>query len=262
MMAYFSQAMKSFSRSMAYRAEVWLQIGGNILFLLIQISIWKALLGDSITSGVGLKEMVIYSILNTSLSIILMTHVHNQVDESLKTGGIMMHLVKPLRYPFFLFADEAGKNMYKIVFQLIPTLLIAALLFGLQPISATHDLIPFVATVMIALLISFGIGYLIALVAFWFMTTFALRWTVGGLIKIFSGSFIPLWFFPPVWQDIANMLPFKFLGFVPAAVYLGKMTSNEIYQNIIVGLIWIAILYGLVSLLWWKALRRLAIQGG
>lgn len=262
MIAYFSQAMKSFSRSMAYRAEVWLQIVGNILFLFIQISIWRALIGESIISGIGLQEMVTYSILNTSLTIILMTHVHNQVDDSLKTGGIIMHLVKPLRYPFFLFADEAGKNMYKMLFQLIPTLLIATLLFGLQPISQNDNLLPFMLTVIIALFISFGIGYLIALVAFWFMTTFALRWTVGGLIKIFSGSFIPLWFFPPVWMDVANILPFKFLGFVPAAIYMGKMNSTEIYQNIVLGFVWLIILYGLVSLLWWKALRRLAIQGG
>jgi ABC-2 type transport system permease protein len=262
MMAYFSQAMKSFSRSMAYRAEVWLQIGGNILFLFIQISIWRALLGNSTTSGVGLKEMVTYSILNTSLSIILMERVYLQVDEGLKKGEIMMHLVKPLRYPCFLFADEAGKNMYKLVFQLIPTLLIGAILFGLQPIAENDHYVPFILSVFIAMFISFAIGYLIALIAFWFMTTFALRWTVDGLIKIFSGSLIPLWFFPPVWVDVANLLPFKFLGFVPAAIYMGKMSSTEIWQNIGIGLMWIVILYGLVSLLWWKALRRLAIQGG
>jgi ABC-2 type transport system permease protein len=262
MMAYFSQAMKSFSRSMAYRAEVWIQIGGNILFLFIQISIWKALLGHSMTNGVGIQEMVTYSILNTSLSIILMTHVYNQVDESLRTGGILMHLVKPLRYPLFLFADEAGKNMYSLLFELIPTLLVGALLFGLQPISESDHIIPFALSVIIAMFISFGIGYLIALIAFWFMTTFALRWTVEGLIKVFSGSLIPLWFFPPVWIDVAHMLPFKFLGFVPAAIYMGKMSSTEIYENLAIGLFWIVLLYGLVSLLWWKALRRLAIQGG
>jgi ABC-2 type transport system permease protein len=262
MMAYFSQATKSFSRSMAYRAEVWLQIGGNFFVLLIQVSLWKALIGSSTINGIRLEDMVTYTILNNALSIVMMTHVHNPVDESLKTGGIIMHLLKPIHYPLFLFSDEIGKNAYNCLFNLLPTMIAASLLFGFQPLAGPTYLLPFVLTVLIALLISFAIGYLIALVAFWFLTTFAIRWTIGGLIKIFSGTFFPIWFFTPGWATVADVLPFKYLGFVPAAVYMGKMSSNELYYNLLIGLVWIVVLYGLLCLLWWKAVRRLTIQGG
>jgi ABC-2 type transport system permease protein len=262
MKVYLVQAIKSFRRSMAYRAEVWLQIVGNVLFLFIEVSVWNALLGSSVINGIGIEDMVTYAVLNMALSIVMMTQVHNPVDESLKSGGIIMHLVKPTHYPLFLFADEFGKNAYKFIFSLIPILIAAYLLFGLQPLAGREYILPFIFTVLIGVFISFAIGYLIALVAFWFLTTFAIRWTVGGLIKIFSGTFFPLWFFTPSWSAVANVLPFKFLGFVPAAVYLGKMSSEDIYLNLILGTLWLIILYGSLSMLWMKALRRLSIQGG
>src|SRR5690606_17586921 len=111
-------------------------------------------------------------------------------------------------------------------------------------------------------IISFLLGYLISLLAFWFMNHFALSWMLGGLITIFSGAFLPIWFFPASWVTVANMLPFQYMGYVPAAIYLGSVPVQELFKVIVVGAGWGVGLLLLVQWLWARAVRRLVVQGG
>ncbi len=79
---------------------------------------------------------------------------------------------------------------------------------------------------------------------------------------IFSGSFLPLWFFPDSWAAVASALPFQFLGFIPAAIYMGYIPASELVPTLLAGLAWIGGLIIVVQWLWWRAVRRLVVQGG
>src|SRR5690606_26336357 len=135
-------------------------------------------------------------------------------DKSLSTGSISLELTKPISYPFLLFFDELGNLAYRVVFTMIPTLLLAIFLFGFQPPESSLSMLLFLIALVNAVLLSFAIGYLIALISFWFLTTFALEWTLGALMTVFSGTFLPIWFFPEGWAELAYALPFIYLGYV------------------------------------------------
>jgi ABC-2 type transport system permease protein len=260
--AYYAIMCKAFSRNMAYRSEVWLRIFGNILIVFIQISIWTALLGTGTLNGIDIKAMITYSLINASVSMILMNRVIYVVDDKLKTGNITSDLLKPISYPLLLFFDQLGNVIFQMIFTVVPTIFIAWLLFGFSFPTEPYAIVAFVISLLLALLISFFIGYLIALVSFWFLTTFALDWMVTALITVFSGSFLPLWFFSAEWKYIADILPFQFLGFVPAAIYLEKIDASEIIRMIGKGSLWVLLLWLAAKLLWWRAIKRLVIQGG
>ncbi|MBD7968304.1 ABC transporter permease [Paenibacillus gallinarum] len=262
MKTYIMFGMKTFSNQLSYRSEVWLRLFGNFVAILILTEIWKAVLGNGEINGIGVEQMITYSIINTLLSAVLLNGISEKVDNSLKSGSIATELIKPISYPLYLLSEGLGNSFYQLIFTSIPSLFIAWFFFGfLPPASAIHFL-GFLFALGLALTISFLLGYLISLLAFWLMNHFALNWMMGGLITIFSGSFLPLWFFPESWLPITKILPFLYLGYFPAAIYLGTLTGQEMGSFLITGLAWIAGLTLLVCWLWNKAIKRLVVQGG
>lgn len=259
MRAYLAYCGKSFSKHMSYRSEVWLRIFGNIVIMFIQISIWKSLAASSPSHTINISEMITYSVITTSVMNLLMTNVYQSIDSKLQSGDICSDLQKPISYPWYLFFEQLGTVGFQLLFNVVPSILIALLLFGVQLPDASN-LLPFLISLLLAMIISFLIGYLVALIAFWFLTTFALNWTLGALMTIFSGVFVPIWFFNPFWAKLAYMLPFQYLGYVPSAIYLGKI--DQPYLTLLQGCGWVAILLLAVNLLWWKAIKRLIVQGG
>ena len=262
MRTYYEFSLKSFKKNLAYRADVWLRVLGNVLGILVQVAIWRAVLRGGAAGGVDLPDMVTYSILTTLVTGILMTGLYRDADDRLRTGDIAVDLLKPLRYPLYLFADGLGRSAYQLLFTAAPTLAVAWPLFGFsRPASPGHAL-AFLAALGLALSVSFALGYLIALLAFWFLTTMHFRFAMAGFITAFSGSFLPLWFFPPGWAAVARALPFQYLGFVPAAAYMGELPPGELGLTLLGGLAWTLALLGLTWVLWSASVRRLVVQGG
>ncbi|OBZ13240.1 ABC-2 family transporter protein [Bacillus sp. FJAT-26390] len=64
------------------------------------------------------------------------------------------------------------------------------------------------------------------------------------------------------WKFIADLLPFQFLGFIPAVIYMEKLETSNVMMILGKGCIWILLLWGAVKLLWHKAIKRSVIHGG
>ncbi len=262
MRTYYEFFLKSFKKNLAYRADVWLRVIGNVLGILVQVAIWHAVLGEGSVEGINLPDMVTYSILTTLVAGLLMTGLYRDADDRLRTGDIAVDLLKPLRYPLYLFADGLGRSAYQLLFTVIPTVAVAWPLFGFSPPASPGYALAFLLALALALSVSFAIGYLIALLAFWFLTTMHFRFAMAGFITAFSGSFLPLWFFPPGWAAVARSLPFQYLGFVPAAAYMGEMPPGELGLTLAGGVAWTLGLLALTSWLWTASVRRLVVHGG
>ncbi len=263
MSVYVRFGLKSFSNQLAYRSEVWLRLVGNLVTIFIQLAIWRAVIGEGQVAGVTLEQMIAYSVLNTlTFSLLLNYNVTGKVESSLKSGSIGTELLKPLSYPLYLLADGLGSSLYQLVFTVTPSFLLAWLLFGMLPPASGLHLAAFGIALLFALMISFLIGYLIALIAFWLLTPFALTWMLGGFITIFAGGFLPIWFFPEGWARAAALLPFPYMGYIPAALYLGKIEQADVAATLLIGIVWIAALWLAVMALWHRAIKRLVIQGG
>lgn len=261
-MAYISYGAKAFAQNLTYRSEVWLRTLGNFVMVFIQISIWRAVLGEGSVNGINLDIMITYTIINILIFSILLTGVYGEVDGALKSGSISLQLIKPIYYPFFLLFNNLGNVVYQLIFTVFPTFIICWLFFGFSPPASTIHGMAFILSLIMAMILSFLIGYLVALVAFWFMTTFALEWSLSALTIVFSGSFLPLWFFPDFWFKVANALPFPYMGFIPAAIYMGEIASEDVGRTFLIGFAWILAIFIMVTFLWKRALKRLIIQGG
>ncbi|MDQ3444449.1 MAG: hypothetical protein M3490_12680, partial [Chloroflexota bacterium] len=48
---------------------------------------------------------------------------------------------------------------------------------------------------------------------------------------LFAGTMVPLWFYPDGLRTLANVLPFQFLAFFPAATWMGELSGPEIARS-------------------------------
>ena len=73
---------------------------------------------------------------------------------------------------------------------------------------------------------------------------------------------VPIWFYPSWLERITEYLPFRFVHFVPLAVYLGEIPMQEVPILMVVACIWIAALAAAVVWVWRTGMKRIVIQGG
>jgi ABC-2 type transport system permease protein len=221
----------SFRKNLAYRSEVWLSILFGLLAIVIQAAIWRSLLGDGAVEGITVEDMVTYVVITTVISTISLHRLMDAVDERLRSGDIAIDLVKPMHYPSLQLADQLGRSVFQLAFVVVPMLAIAALAFGVQA--------PAGGAAMVGFLVSLAIA----------------------LLTLFGGANLPLWFFPDALETLARLLPYQFVAFVPAAIYLGEIADAALVWALALGVLWVAI-HGAACQLLWAAVRRLTLQGG
>lgn len=61
---------------------------------------------------------------------------------------------------------------------------------------------------------------------------------------------------------IVELLPFRFTGYVPAAVYVGQIDGVAVLRTMGWAVVWIVLLGGLLALVWGRAYRKVVVQGG
>jgi ABC-2 type transport system permease protein len=262
MSLYLAMAATSYRKHLAYRSEVWIWIVISVLYVAIQVAVWDALIGGGEVAGITLRQMVTYSIVYAMTSRAISDRVLSEVDQKLRSGDVAVDLVKPYSYPLTLVADQLGRTAFSALFSSLPTVVVAALLFGFDLPPTAWAGVAYVVAFAICLAISFALACIVGMLGFSFLATFHFQWALGALRTLFAGTMVPLWFFPDGLRTVASALPFQFLGFVPGAIWLGEYSPSETFGLLALGTAWTI---GLGALAWWMWQRittRLVVQGG
>ena len=113
-----------------------------------------------------------------------------------------------------------------------------------------------------AFLLGYFMDLCIGLIGFWFLEVSSLLFIYMLLNFFLSGHMFPLDLLPEPWGSIVSYLPFKYLAYFPAAIFLGKVESDELWQQIGLELIWLVPLVGLARFSYARGVRRYSGFGG
>jgi ABC-2 type transport system permease protein len=266
MSAYLAFTRSAFQTSLAYRNEVWANLFGKLVQVFARVAIWLAVyasVGTTVVAGVSLDQMVTYALLGGAvLGATRHENVINQIGRALKTGDVAVWLLKPISYPLYLFANELGSFLYRLVSQVVPTVAVVALIYGMLPPASLFHGLMFVAFWALSFILLFLMAAFCGLIAFWLMTSFSLEWTLSAFLNLFSGLMVPFWFFPEPLAGIARHLPFAWIVYYPNAIYLGRLSVPETWLYFGIGLGWAAVFLAGVVWLWHCASERVTVQGG
>jgi ABC-2 type transport system permease protein len=141
------------------------------------------------------------------------------------------------------------------------TYLIGVLYFGAQ-IPSLGQLLAFLATILLAILVAFAFNFIVNLTTFWLLDNTGVSVIANIMLSLFSGFLLPLDFFPPWLRLIAGALPFQAITSIPAQVFLGRIGAEGLGAALALQLFWAAALTGLAALVLRAAVRKVVIQGG
>ena len=120
----------------------------------------------------------------------------------------------------------------------------------------------YVISIVLALIISFFSNFLFATMIFLTDATFGMMQLNEAVIKIFSGSMIPLSFFPGWLRTIAEILPYASVYSVPTLILMGRLSGMSLWSSLGMQIAWAVGLVIVTNLVWDRIVERLKVHGG
>ncbi|MNW36481.1 hypothetical protein D3C74_134940 [compost metagenome] len=265
MKLYYKIMLNAIQSNTTYRFHTLITSFNQTLNLLVQISLWAALYkGTDLFSrdtDINLHQMITYAILSAIISITVSNGNIWIVSNKVSTGEIAINLIKPIGLFRATLFEQLGSKIYSVLFEVTPILLIGILVFQIKIPSGIYMIIFFLSLVL-SYLVYFLITFLLGLMSFWYVRVFHLDFVLNQAIRFFSGSWIPLWFFPETLYQFSMLLPFELVYFSPISIFLGKISLLDIPALFYKYFIYIVLL-GLLNVVVWRfGIKRLVIQGG
>ncbi|MER6422707.1 ABC-2 family transporter protein [Streptomyces sp. NPDC001137] len=260
---YAAVVAGGFRRYATYRAATAAGVFTNTVFGLILVYTYLALWDEKPhLGGYDQAQAVTYVWLGQAIFAALAiggSGVEGELMERIRTGDVAIDLYRPADLQLWWLAADVGRALFQLLGRGIIPFGFGALVF---PVALPGDLATwgaFLVTLVLAMVVGFGIRYLIALLTFWLMDGSGVTHLTMLAGFFCSGMMLPLNVFPGALGDVVRELPWSALLQKPADVLLGEADpwGTFAFQGA-----WAVVLLGAGRLLQSVATRRVVVQGG
>lgn len=264
---YFNLFRVSLVERMTYRIDFLLGTVLRFLPVLTTVLLWEAVYRGSGSDRLGdftRREMIAYLLLiHISRMFSSMPGLAGGISRDIRDGSLKKYLLQPLDMIGYLISYRAAHKTAYIMTSALPY----AGLFWVC--SGYFDGFPDAGTMAcyaLSLLMGFVIGFYfeacLGMTGFWLLEVTSLLWIVTTLNYFISGQMMPLDFLPGSWRDLLKALPFQYLAYFPAVIFLGKVRGAELAWGLLVQLAWAVAFVFLTRWLFNRGLRRYSAYGG
>lgn len=248
---------------LAYRFETFSSIVSNIIIMFATVFFWKvAYNGTSSYSGVDEKQMITYSIVAILLGTVFDFSVENIVNERVREGEVAVDFIKPVNVFGMYFAQDVGNIFCNIMQKAMPLILIVLACNFVPMPKSMGSLLLFLASCVQSALILWFLSAIVGLSSFWIIELGPLSYVKNTMVRILSGSIIPIWFFPQAFQKVLDYLPFVYIYQLPLGIFIGKTGYQEALKSILIQFLWLVLIIIAFLVLMRNARKNLLVQGG
>ena len=250
-------------KSMTYEFNVYGNIIMQTIIMITSAYFWRALYtGRSVVDGVNIGSMQTYIIISSALSVLLIANVERRIGLSVEKGSVATDMMKPISLFGMFLAEDIG-NIIALIFQnMLPILIIGSLMIRVPVMEDVRNLPMFIVSVVESFLINWLIAALFGMMAFKTINNNALIQVKKHLIRLLSGSIIPIWFFPESVAKVLSALPFMYIYQLPLSIYIGRGSRAEMISQMRIQFIWLVILSALFLYVQIRITRKVMVQGG
>jgi len=271
---------------LVYRGDFALGTLMRFLPIITQIFLWFAIFravaaqaGEAAGAGQGgasdvtvfgytYHDMVAYYLLSMlSRAFSSMPGLASGTARSIRDGEIKKFLIQPVDMVGFLLLSRVAHKLAYYSVALGPFALVFFLCRGY------FDSVPndpavwaaFVASLVMAFLIGFFLECAIGMIGFWFLEVSSLLFVYMLMSFFLSGHMFPLDMFeavPGPWSTILQILPFQYLAYFPAAVFLGKVEGEALLIGMLVQVGWVVVFIVMCRTMFHYGVRRYSGYGG
>ena len=228
---------------LVYRGDFALGTLMRFLPIVTQIFLWTAVFaaaGEGKIEGYTRNDIVAYYLLTMmARAFSSMPGLASGIGRQVREGEIKKFLIQPIDLVgFLLLARIAHKLVYYVV-AAGPFALVYYLCRSYFPGWPESDVF---AAFLLSLVLAFAVGFFLecsmGMISFWFLEVSSLLFVYMLFTFFFSGHMFPLEILPDPWRTIVDFMPFKYLAYFPAAVFLGKVQGDALTQGLIIQASW------------------------
>lgn len=265
---YWAYAKASFTVGFAYRLHILFWVLSDVVSVAVLLLIWVAIYGNSSSTtlqGYTLSQMMMYNlIIYMTASFTYMKPLFDLADDHFD-GKVAMSLIKPTKYIYEVFFRNLGNNFVGNLIISLPLIGVLTFLTVTAQTEVNFTLVTtllYIVSIILALLISFFSNFIFATMVFITDATFGMMQLNEAIVRIFSGSLIPLSFFPGWLKTIAYILPYASVYTVPTLILMNRYTGEQLAISLLTQLAWaIGLIIG-ANGIWSLIISKLKVHGG
>ncbi len=252
---------------MTYRGDFLLGTILRFLPMITTILLWQAIYagsGQSELSGFRYHEMIAYLLLvHISRMFSSMPGLSGGIARDIRDGNLKRYLLQPIDMLGYLVSYRMAHKTAYICTSCWPYAVLFFVcrdFFDQLPDAATF--VAYVASLLLGFLIGFFFEASLGLFGFWILEVSSLLYIVNTLTFFLSGHLFPLDLLPDSWVSLFKMMPFQYLAYFPAAVFLGKVQGWDLVRGLVTEIVWCVVLIAVSRWLYQRGLRHYSAYGG
>jgi ABC-2 type transport system permease protein len=253
---------------MAYRGDFLLGTILRFFPVITTILLWQAVFAGNQQhriAGFSEHRMIAYLLLiHISRMFSSMPGLSGAIARDIREGTLKKYLLQPLDMIGYLLSYRAAHKVAYITTSAGPYavlfLLCSGYFVGLWPDALT--LLAYLASLLLAFVIGFYFEACMGMAGFWFLEVTSLLWVVNTVNYFVSGQMFPLDLLGHPWDTLLKWLPFQYLAYFPAVVFLREVQGEALVQGLLLESAWALVLIVLSRWLFARGLRRYSAYGG
>lgn len=255
-------AYTSMRSALAYSGEFVARSILLAVILYIFLRLWVAAYrgsGADRLGGLSLEQMLWYLMITEAI-IMSGSRVSIEVDEDVRTGRLAVQLLRPASYPLSLLAKAMGERLVRFGLNIVAGSIVTLVLVGTIPLGFS-GLLMFVLAVPLAFTLDFLAYLFVGFFAFWLESTLGLAILYSRVAMLLGGMMMPVEVFPDRWQAIVRALPFPWMIYGPARLFVAPDATLlwTVMRSQIAALI---VFSAAVAVIQKVALKRIQLNGG
>jgi ABC-2 type transport system permease protein len=252
---------------MTYRGDFLLGTILRFLPMLTTILLWQAIYkgsGQSRLAGFRYNEMIAYLLLtNISRMFSSMPGLAGGIARDIREGTLKRYLVQPVDMIGYLLSYRVAHKVAYIVTSFLPYALLFFICRGFfDHFPDGWTLVAYAISLILSFLVGFFFEVCVGMVGFWFLEVTSILYIVMTLNFFISGHMLPLDLLPQPWAGLLKALPFQYMAYFPAVVFLGKIQGWSLVFHLLGELFWALVFMLLARALYRLGLRRYSAYGG
>lgn len=261
MRKYLALARAEWLSAIQSKTEILVWVILEIIPLFVMVSLWIS--NKHVLPNYSTNQLVTYYVAVLIISRLTGYYFDENLQDEIRDGTFSRFLVKPIKLPLAYIPQNLGGKIFNTAFFLIPIIVVALIFLKDQFIlPKPNSLFLFGISLIAAYLIRYSISVMVSSLAFfWEQSNASLH--VKLMLESFAGGFaFPLSFYPQWGQVITNLLPFKYIYFVPASIFSSQLQVGQIFPELAAAFLWVIGLLLTSQWFWKKGLLKYSSVGG
>lgn len=274
MMKYLKILHISLTERLAYRADFFLTTFFRFLPLVTTFLLWEAIYAGAPKPNDGAETTIVGFTRDKMIAYLLLVQISRMfssmpglatgIAHDIRDGNLKKYLLQPIDMLWYLLSYRGAHKIAYIATTALPYGILFFLFRDVFDLPGPWTWLAYFLSLILAFLIGFFFEACIGIAGFWLLEVTSFMYIVNIFTFFVSGQLFPLELLGeyPYLTAALEVLPFQYLAYFPAMVFLEKRQGTELIVGLLIEFAWAIGLLVFCRWLYHVGLRHYSAYGG